>query len=71
MPQRYPERAEECVRLANLAQDDMIRAELLRLRQTYLSIAARLKAGGPGDGGPLLTRPPPGPLRGPTSPEGR
>jgi len=47
MPRKYPERAEECVRLANLASDDMIRAELLRLRQTYLNIAARLKAGQP------------------------
>jgi hypothetical protein len=52
VPQRYPERAEECVRLANLAKDEMIRAELLRLRQTYLSIAARIKAGLPDSGGP-------------------
>jgi len=47
MPTRYPDRAEECVRLANLTRDEMIRAELLRLRQTYLNIAARLKAGQP------------------------
>jgi hypothetical protein len=42
MPGRYAQRAEECVRLAAMAQDEMIRAELLRLRQTYLNVAAKL-----------------------------
>lgn len=40
----YEVRAEECVRLANMAQDDMVRAELLKLRQTYLRVAERLRA---------------------------
>ncbi|MBI3675436.1 MAG: hypothetical protein HY243_02340 [Proteobacteria bacterium] len=48
MPGRYAQRAEECVRLASLAQDELIRAELLRLRQTYLNVAAKL-ANSPGD----------------------
>ena len=38
----YLERAEECVRLANLTEDRMISAELLNLRQTYLKIATQL-----------------------------
>lgn len=40
---RYENRAEECVRLANLAEDELIRIELLTLRQTYLRTAERLK----------------------------
>jgi hypothetical protein len=39
----YERRAEECVRLANLTKDEMLSAELLKLRQSYLVIAARLK----------------------------
>ena len=42
----YAERAEECVRLANQANDPMIRMELLKLRQTYLTIAERLRRQG-------------------------
>jgi hypothetical protein len=38
----YETRAEECVRLANLAKDDIIRSELLTLRQSYLRTAERL-----------------------------
>jgi hypothetical protein len=38
----YDQRAQECARLANLAQDDLIQRELLKLRQTYLEIARRL-----------------------------
>jgi hypothetical protein len=39
----YEERAEECVRLANMTADPLVQAELLKLRQTFLQIAARLK----------------------------
>jgi len=42
----YAERAEECVKLANQAKDSMIRMELLKLRQTYLTIAERLRRQG-------------------------
>jgi hypothetical protein len=42
----YKERAEECVKLANLAVDELVRRELLNLRQTYLNIAERLKRQG-------------------------
>ncbi|MEI9990990.1 MAG: hypothetical protein WDM86_13215 [Rhizomicrobium sp.] len=42
----YAERAEECVKLANQAKDPMIRMELLKLRQTYLTIAERLRQQG-------------------------
>lgn len=42
----YEERARECVHLANQAEDPMIRAELLKLRQTYLNIAQRLRQQG-------------------------
>jgi len=38
----YRRRAEECVRLANEAKDDLIQRDLLMLRQTYLQIADRL-----------------------------
>jgi len=44
--QGYTNRAEECVELANLAKDSMIRMELLKLRQTYLTIAERLRRQG-------------------------
>jgi hypothetical protein len=36
-------RAEECVRLAALARDDLVRHELLRLRESYLQTAERLE----------------------------
>lgn len=39
----YEDRAQECVRLANATSDQMISAELLKLRQTYLNIAERLR----------------------------
>ena len=42
----YERRANECVRLANLAEDQLIRMELLKLRQTYLNIAERLRQQG-------------------------
>ena len=38
----YRTRAEECVRLANLAKDEMIERRLLELRQEYLATAERL-----------------------------
>jgi hypothetical protein len=38
----YEERAEECVRLANMTSDPLVQAELLKLRQTYLQVASRL-----------------------------
>ena len=40
----YEMRAEECIRLANQASDEMIQRELLSLRQTYLHTAARLRS---------------------------
>ncbi len=39
----YEARARECVRLAHAATDPMVRTELLKLRQTYLTIASRLR----------------------------
>ena len=42
----YEERAQECVNFANQATDQLIRSELLRLRQTYLTIAKRLREQG-------------------------
>ncbi len=42
----YQERAQECVKLANQATDEMVRVELLKLRQTYLNIAERLRRQG-------------------------
>jgi len=42
----YLERADQCVKLANLADDELVRRELLNLRQTYLKIAERLKRQG-------------------------
>ena len=50
----YETRAEECVRLANLAKDDIIRSELLRLRQNYLQTAERLNRLSP----PQFAQPP-------------
>lgn len=44
MPQLQEAHAEECVRLANMAKDDVVRAELLKLRQSYLRSAERLRA---------------------------
>lgn len=41
--QQYDIRAEECVRLANLTDDEMIRTALLKLRQNYLATADRLR----------------------------
>jgi len=38
----YAKRAAECVRLANLTIDEMVQAELLRLRQMYLQTAEKL-----------------------------
>jgi len=42
----YKERAVECAHLASLTDDEVLRAELLKLRKTYLEIAARLAANG-------------------------
>ncbi len=39
----YEKRAAECVVLANQARDSLVQAELLKLRQTYLHIAKRLR----------------------------
>jgi len=39
----YDVRAKECVRLANLATDEMIQRELLSLRQAYLRMAGELR----------------------------
>ena len=40
----YFKRAEECARLANLTTDDLIKRDLLLLRQEYLRTAASLKS---------------------------
>jgi hypothetical protein len=39
----YLARAEECVRVANLTGDEMLRGAILRLRQSYLRVAHELK----------------------------
>lgn len=39
----YETRAQECVKLANQATDQLVQMELLKLRQTYLTIAERLR----------------------------
>lgn len=39
----YRARAEECARLASLTNDQILRAELLKLRQSYLIAAERLQ----------------------------
>ena len=45
----YETRAEECARLAHEAKDQLIQMELLKLRQTYLQIANRLRNSGTED----------------------
>jgi hypothetical protein len=42
----YIGRAHECVRLANVTDDELIRGELLRLPQAYLHVAKRLREQG-------------------------
>lgn len=42
----YEDHARECVRLANLTDDELVRIELLKPRQTYLQIAQRLREQG-------------------------
>lgn len=42
----YENRARECVTLAGATQDPMLRTELLKLRQTYLTVAERLRRQG-------------------------
>ena len=42
----YEQRAQECARLANQTADQMVGAELLKLRQTYLKIAEQLRKQG-------------------------
>ena len=42
----YEDRAQECVRLASKTKDPMLRTELLKLRQTYLNVAERLRRQG-------------------------
>lgn len=42
----YEQRAQECIRLASGTKDPMLRTELLRLRQSYLSAAQRLRQQG-------------------------
>jgi len=42
----YEGRAQECVRLASGTKDPMVRTELLKLRQTYLTVAERLRRQG-------------------------
>ena len=44
MPEQQEAHAKECVRLANLSKEEVIRAELLKLRQLYLRSAERLRA---------------------------
>ena len=44
--QGYEARGEECAALAKLATDELIRSEILRLRQSYLTIAERLRQQG-------------------------
>jgi hypothetical protein len=43
-PEEFLARAEECARLSKLSNDEMIRAELLQLRDIYLQTANRLTA---------------------------
>ena len=42
--QGYEARADEAARLANLTEDEILRAQLLTLRQQYLATAERLRA---------------------------
>ena len=44
--QGYEARAQECSHLANQATDQLVRMELLKLRQTYLHIAQSLRRQG-------------------------
>ncbi|MEI9993499.1 MAG: hypothetical protein WDM91_02805 [Rhizomicrobium sp.] len=44
--QGYETRAQECVELASQAKDALVRMELLKIRQTYLNIAERLRRQG-------------------------
>ena len=39
----YNNRAEECVRLANSVTDEMLKRDILRLRQSYSIVARELK----------------------------
>lgn len=41
----YIKRAAECVRLANLTGDQIVQADILKLRQSYLQTAERLGSG--------------------------
>ena len=58
-PTGYEKRAEECVRLANLTDEEDVRRELLMLRQGYLRADQRLRrlATGRDDDGSVLDRP--------------
>jgi hypothetical protein len=40
--EKYAARAEECIRLASMARDEMVQRRLLDLRQEYLAIARSL-----------------------------
>jgi len=42
----YEDRVAECTWLANSTDDNLIQIELLKMRQTYVQIAARLRAQG-------------------------
>ena len=65
--QGYEGRARECVELAAKTKDALVRMELLKLRQTYLNVAERLRRIGfevtsrehpaPKDDGPARDRP--------------
>lgn len=46
-PAGYRARAEECVQLANLTEDKILSADILRLRQSYLEAARRLEPNEP------------------------
>lgn len=41
--EEFKARAQECVRLANLTDDELMRIELLKLRKAYVEIARRLR----------------------------
>jgi hypothetical protein len=43
-PDDFAARADECVRLSKMTNDDMIQRELLELRQIYLVTRTRLAA---------------------------
>lgn len=46
-PHGYEARAQQCLEMANRVTDKLIRMELMKLHQTYLAIAERLKKGCP------------------------